>query len=54
MAEVRGDTDGSEPGGNSASAFGEEGADEKQEESRSGTAVEGGGDVGEPSGQQSG
>jgi hypothetical protein len=43
-----------EPGSNGASALGEQGADEQQEQAWGGAAVEGGGDVGEPSGQQSG
>jgi hypothetical protein len=39
---------------NGAPALGEQGADEQQEQARCGAAVEGGGEVGKPSGQQGG
>ena len=53
-AEFGGDAGSAEPGSNGALAFGEQGADEQQEQAKCGTAVEGGGDVREPSGQQIG
>ena len=53
-AEFAGDAGSAEPGRNGASAFGEQGADEQQKQTRGGAAVEGGRNVGEPSGQQIG
>jgi hypothetical protein len=53
-ATFAGDTDSAEPGSNSAPSLGEQGADEQQEQAWDGAAVEGGSDVGEPSGQLSG
>ena len=53
-AEIAVDAGSAELGRNVASAVGEQGADEQQEQTRCGSAVQGGGHVGEPSGQQSG
>ncbi len=53
-AKVGGDAGSAEPGSNGATPLGKEGADEQQQQSGCGAAVECGGDVGKPGRQQCG
>jgi hypothetical protein len=53
-AKVGSDTGSAKPRCNGASALGEQGTDEQQEQAWGGAAVEGASDVSQPSGQQIG
>ncbi len=53
-AEGGGDAGGAQPAGDRAPAFGEQGAEEQQQQPRGGAAVESAADVGEPGGQSGG